>query len=197
MSEDFKCQADDTAKGEAVSPPALQAGDSGEARRPLPVSHILGFHPGEFMVRSDGSGSIAFDEDDVDFEPCDDRVGNIIKVELEASELIAIRDWLNERFPQSSALKRQTEEPAQAGDERPAPGADDRLTQKANDIMDEACLGEPWVKNGVDAALRVAIAAALRAEREACARFVENWPHVHPNVSSSIAKAIRIGDTHD
>lgn len=33
--------------------------------------------------------------------------------------------------------------------------------QRAADIMDEACLGEQWIKNGVDAALRQSIAGAI------------------------------------
>lgn len=38
--------------------------------------------------------------------------------------------------------------------------------QIAADIMDSACLGEPYVRNGVDAALRKDIAAAIREEHK-------------------------------
>jgi len=38
--------------------------------------------------------------------------------------------------------------------------------QWANDIVDQACLGEAYVRNGVDAALRRDIAAAIRASVE-------------------------------
>lgn len=41
----------------------------------------------------------------------------------------------------------------------------DDLRRIANDIMAQACLSEVWVKNGVDAALRLDIARALMAER--------------------------------
>lgn len=50
--------------------------------------------------------------------------------------------------------------------------------QRAANIMDEACLGERWIVNGVDAALRRSIAAAIRdavaAERAACTPAVED-----------------------
>ena len=36
----------------------------------------------------------------------------------------------------------------------------------ADDILDQACLGEPHVRNGVDAALRKDIAEAIQAERD-------------------------------
>ena len=38
--------------------------------------------------------------------------------------------------------------------------------QIADDIMDQACLGDPYVRNGVDAALRKDIAAAIREAEE-------------------------------
>jgi hypothetical protein len=50
--------------------------------------------------------------------------------------------------------------------------------KKASDIMDNACLGEPWIKNGVDAQLRKDITAGLREsiqdERKACAALVRS-----------------------
>jgi hypothetical protein len=51
------------------------------------------------------------------------------------------------------------------------------IREVAFDIMDEACLGDPWVKTGVDYAIRMSIARALlaerMAEREACAKIAE------------------------
>lgn len=67
----------------------------------MAYSHIFGFTPGELMIRSDGSGCLAFDEEDIDWDRAEDRRGNIVKVELPASELIAIRDFLNKQFPPS------------------------------------------------------------------------------------------------
>lgn len=47
------------------------------------------------------------------------------------------------------------------------------IRQKANDIMDNACLPERFIECGLDSALRHDIAAALLAERERCAKVAE------------------------
>jgi hypothetical protein len=176
MSEDFKCQADDFPRGDAVSPSALQSDDSEDAgRAAMKIWPIV---------------NDVMDEISDKMHKC-----------FEAGEADRAEGWRLRlegaaRVAQKLGMLVPIEEEPSGDDEPPLQAQHQPDIEKANDIMDEACLGEPWVKNGVDAALRVAIAAALRAERERCARFVENWPHVHPNVSSSIAKAIRTGDTH-
>jgi acyl-CoA hydrolase len=43
--------------------------------------------------------------------------------------------------------------------------------ERARDIIDEASLGEPFIKNGCDAALRKTIVAAIREAEEASDRF--------------------------
>ncbi len=81
---------------------------------------------------------------------------------------------------------------------------------KARDIVDEACLGEPYAKNGVIKALRETIAAALslaaEEEREACAKIADDddgnssWAGEHKNMvllqncCREIAAAIRARD---
>lgn len=52
----------------------------------------------------------------------------------------------------------------------------------AADIMDNACLGELWAQNGVDAQIRADIARALLAERERAARIAETLG-VHPHLN--------------
>lgn len=48
------------------------------------------------------------------------------------------------------------------------------IEKTARDIMDNACLGEPWCTNGVVKALTSDITHALLAEREACAKIAHD-----------------------
>jgi len=48
------------------------------------------------------------------------------------------------------------------------------IMQTARDIMDNACLGDPHVKNGVVKALTADVARAILAERERCAALCSN-----------------------
>lgn len=52
------------------------------------------------------------------------------------------------------------------------------LRKVATDIMDNACLPEQLVKNGVDAALRRDMTAALEAERERCAKICDKQAEI-------------------
>ena len=49
------------------------------------------------------------------------------------------------------------------------------VRRTASDIMDNACLGEHWVRNGVDDALRRDIARAILAERDRCAEVCVSY----------------------
>jgi hypothetical protein len=186
MSEDFKCQADDIAKGDVVSANASSIERGAET---LSLGMALGI--GKAVA-----------------DCCDPPV------------IRGIFSNLNEMFPEVrfeldddyGALvtflgKRPIEEEPSGDDERPLQAQHQPDIEKARAI---AAATTDELRGITDkgpfhlayyipspSKFVAAIATALREEREACAKFVENWPHVHPNVSSSIAKGIRTGDTHD
>lgn len=68
--------------------------------------HLV-FDPGTLVVRvsgygeRDGSGFLQFDEDDAEFIPQDDGSSDIVQIALPASEIIALRDFLNKLFPET------------------------------------------------------------------------------------------------
>lgn len=68
-------------------------------------AYSFSFEPGCIEIKTagygdrNGSGHIAFDEENVDWEPKEDRDGSILVVRVEKSEWLSIRDFLNKRFP--------------------------------------------------------------------------------------------------
>jgi hypothetical protein len=175
MNEDFKCQAGDTAKGDVVS---ANASSSERCAETLSLGMALGI--GKAVA-----------------DCCDPPV------------IRGIFSNLNEMFPEVrfeldddyGALvtflgKRPIEEEPSGDDERPLQAQHQPDIEKARAIWErlDLVLGAYGFEDDQRNANIDIIATALRAERERCAKFVENWPHVHPNVSSSIANAIRTGD---
>lgn len=71
------------------------------------------------------------------------------------------------------------------------------VRRTAADIMDNACLGEHWVKNGVDGALRQDIARAILDERERCAKVADAYARAariqHAGLARAISDSIRSG----
>lgn len=51
----------------------------------------------------DGSGFFVFDEDDVEWQPHDEKAGCYLEVKLARSEMIELRDFLNREFPPEGA----------------------------------------------------------------------------------------------
>jgi hypothetical protein len=169
MSEDFKCQADDTAKGDAVSANASSIERGAEAE-----SHDVFLRRMEAIVYHEtDSGNSMVDTDDLQ------------RLVETAKRLIVLSP---EAWGQLTA---------DLGDDPPLQAQHQPDIEKAREVWLAIYETSTVMIHPDDAERYVSIiATALRAEREAAAKFVENWPHVHPNVSSSIAKAIRKGDTH-
>jgi hypothetical protein len=51
-----------------------------------------------------GSGYFVFDENDVQWQPHDEREGHYLEVKLARSEMIELRDFLNREFPPESTI---------------------------------------------------------------------------------------------
>jgi hypothetical protein len=66
------------------------------------------FEPGVLTVlrsgygERNGSATLQFNEDDVTIYPHDDRDGNFIQIDVDRSELVALRDFLNKELPRHS-----------------------------------------------------------------------------------------------
>jgi len=59
----------------------------------------LSFEPGVLNVNRDGSGSIAFKDDDLDWEGGEQGGPDYRFANIPASEMVAIRDFLNKWVP--------------------------------------------------------------------------------------------------
>jgi hypothetical protein len=74
--------------------------------------HTFAFVGGAITVNGEGhpetgSGQLAFDDDDLQFEPYEDRDGVSRFIDLPRSELIGIRDFLNRLLPVEPATAEQ------------------------------------------------------------------------------------------
>lgn len=63
------------------------------------TSSVLVFADGALHLNRDGTGSLVFREDELEWEPDDESPVDYRVAKLPASEVIAIRDELNKRFP--------------------------------------------------------------------------------------------------
>lgn len=71
----------------------------------MKTTRQFGFEGGVMAVREsghgerDGSGYFQLDESDINWEPHDEADGQYTIIEIPASELIELRDFLNRQFP--------------------------------------------------------------------------------------------------
>lgn len=67
-------------------------------------THVFCFVDGTLSVLGDGyvgkgDGWFTFDEEVIDWQPHDEKSGNYLTAKIPHSELLALRDFLNNHFP--------------------------------------------------------------------------------------------------
>lgn len=88
----------------ALTPDATPAGSEREAVLPHGCTgSTLSFVPGMLAIEQDGSGTLTFPEESLTLDEGDDECGPCFSVDLPASELLALRDWLNQHLPPALA----------------------------------------------------------------------------------------------